>query len=141
MPEFVQKITLSQSRDIPFNRLVLSQANVRRKAGVSIEELVEDIARRMLRALRCAARPPQEGRDGGEGARAARGLWLAPRTAAYTRTVHDRCIVNSRSRAEPVARIAGEQSAATDYETAMADSERSVEDELVAAESPAVAAE
>ncbi len=44
-----QKITLSQSRDIPFNRLVLSQANVRRiKAGVSIEELAEDIARRTL---------------------------------------------------------------------------------------------
>jgi hypothetical protein len=35
------------SRDIPFNRLVLSQSNVRRvKAGLSIEELAEDIARR-----------------------------------------------------------------------------------------------
>ena len=35
------------SRDIPFNKLVLSQSNVRRvKAGVSIEELAEDIARR-----------------------------------------------------------------------------------------------
>lgn len=45
----VQKITLSPSRDIPFNKLVLSQANVRRlKAGVSIEELAEDIARRGL---------------------------------------------------------------------------------------------
>jgi ParB family chromosome partitioning protein len=43
------KITLSPSRDIPFNKLVLSQANVRRvKAGVSIEELAEDIARRGL---------------------------------------------------------------------------------------------
>jgi ParB family transcriptional regulator, chromosome partitioning protein len=49
MPNSKQKITLSQSRDIPFNRLVLSQANVRRiKAGVSIEELAEDIARRTL---------------------------------------------------------------------------------------------
>ena len=46
-----QKITLSASRDIPFNKLVLSQANVRRvKAGVSIEELAEDIARRTLLA-------------------------------------------------------------------------------------------
>ena len=37
------------SRDIPFNKLVLSQSNVRRvKAGVSIEELAEDIARRTL---------------------------------------------------------------------------------------------
>ena len=43
------KITLSQSRDIPFDKLVLSQSNVRRiKAGVSIEELAEDIARRGL---------------------------------------------------------------------------------------------
>ena len=49
MAKSTQKITLSQSRDIPFNRLVLSQANVRRiKAGVSIEELAEDIARRTL---------------------------------------------------------------------------------------------
>ena len=40
-------IVLSPSRDIPFNQLVLSQSNVRRiKAGVSIEELAEDIARR-----------------------------------------------------------------------------------------------
>ena len=39
----------SPSRDIPLNKLVLSQANVRRvKAGVSIEELAEDIARRTL---------------------------------------------------------------------------------------------
>jgi ParB family chromosome partitioning protein len=45
----VQKIILSASRDIPFNKLVLSQSNVRRvKAGVSIEELAEDIARRTL---------------------------------------------------------------------------------------------
>ncbi|NGN45253.1 ParB/RepB/Spo0J family partition protein [Mesorhizobium sp. CGMCC 1.15528] len=44
-----KKITLSSSRDIPFNKLVLSQSNVRRiKAGVSIEELAEDIARRGL---------------------------------------------------------------------------------------------
>lgn len=43
------KIALSESRDIPFNKLVLSQANVRRiKADVSIEELAEDIARRTL---------------------------------------------------------------------------------------------
>lgn len=49
MATAVQKITLSSSRDIPFNKLVLSQFNVRRvKAGVSIEELAEDIARRTL---------------------------------------------------------------------------------------------
>ncbi|MGE0853842.1 MAG: ParB/RepB/Spo0J family partition protein [Hyphomicrobiaceae bacterium] len=49
MPKSQAKIALSVSRDIPFNRLVLSQANVRRiKAGVAIEELAEDIARRTL---------------------------------------------------------------------------------------------
>lgn len=49
MTKTVQKITLSPSRDIPFDKLVLSQSNVRRiKAGVSVEELAEDIARRGL---------------------------------------------------------------------------------------------
>ncbi len=49
MATAIQKITLSSSRDIPFNKLVLSQANVRRvKAGVSIDELAESIARRGL---------------------------------------------------------------------------------------------
>ncbi len=49
MASATKKIMLSASRDIPFNKLVLSQANVRRiKAGVSIEELAEDIARRTL---------------------------------------------------------------------------------------------
>lgn len=45
----ISKITLSASRDIPFNKLRLSQDNVRRvKAGISIEELAEDIVRRGL---------------------------------------------------------------------------------------------
>ena len=49
MATAVQKITLSSSRDIPFNKLVLSQSNVRRvKAGVSVEELAESIVRRGL---------------------------------------------------------------------------------------------
>src|SRR6195256_5959849 len=49
MATAVRKITLNSSRDIPFNKLVLSQSNVRRvKAGISIEELAEDIARRTL---------------------------------------------------------------------------------------------
>jgi ParB family chromosome partitioning protein len=47
MASAVQKITLSPSRDIPFNKLVLSQSNVRHvKAGISIEELAADISRR-----------------------------------------------------------------------------------------------
>ncbi|MCM2449011.1 ParB/RepB/Spo0J family partition protein [Agrobacterium vitis] len=49
MATATQKITLSSSRDIPFNKLVLSQSNVRRiKAGVSIEDLAVSIARRGL---------------------------------------------------------------------------------------------
>ncbi|KTE16877.1 ParB/RepB/Spo0J family partition protein [Sphingopyxis sp. H115] len=40
------KITLSPSRDLPFDKLRLSQSNVRRtKAGETIPELAEDIAR------------------------------------------------------------------------------------------------
>jgi hypothetical protein len=68
MATTVQKITLSPSRDIPFNKLLLSQSNVRRvKAGVSVEELAEDIARRgLLQGLseawgRCCAHLPDVG--------------------------------------------------------------------------------
>jgi len=49
MAKAVQKITMSPSRDIPFDKLVLSQSNVRRiKAGVCVDALAEDIARRGL---------------------------------------------------------------------------------------------
>lgn len=45
----MKKIILGPARDIAFDRLELSQANVRRvKAGCSIEQLAEDIARRGL---------------------------------------------------------------------------------------------
>lgn len=43
------KLVLSNTRLIPFNKLILSQANVRRVSnGVSIEDLAEDIAHRGL---------------------------------------------------------------------------------------------
>ncbi|MFA6114223.1 MAG: ParB/RepB/Spo0J family partition protein [Sphingomonas sp.] len=43
------KLVLSPSRDIPFDKLILSQSNVRRiKSGVSIGALAEDIVRRTL---------------------------------------------------------------------------------------------
>ena len=61
MASATQKITLSASRDIPFNKLLLSACNVRRiKAGVSIEELADDIARRTL--LQSPHRAPGAGR-------------------------------------------------------------------------------
>ena len=49
MARTAAKITLSPSRDIPLDRLVLSQSNVRRvTAGVSIDALADDIDRRGL---------------------------------------------------------------------------------------------
>jgi len=67
MATAVQKITLSSSRDIPFNKLVLSQSNVRRvKAGVSIEQLAEDIARRgLLQGLNVRPVLDAEGKESG----------------------------------------------------------------------------
>ncbi|BCG96977.1 ParB/RepB/Spo0J family partition protein [Mesorhizobium sp. 131-2-1] len=65
MATAAKKITLSSSRDIPFNQLVISQANVRRiKAGVSIEDLAEDIARRTL--LQSITVRPVRDADGNE---------------------------------------------------------------------------
>ena len=49
MGKAAPKITLSPSRDIPFDKLILSQSNVRAiKCGVSIGELANDIVRRTL---------------------------------------------------------------------------------------------
>lgn len=49
MAKQAPKLILSPSRDIPFDRLFLSQSNVRRvKAGVSVEALADDIDRRTL---------------------------------------------------------------------------------------------
>lgn len=61
------KIVLSGSRDIPFNQLVLSQANVRRvKAGVSIDALATDIARRgLLQSLTVRVQRDADGNDTG----------------------------------------------------------------------------
>jgi ParB family transcriptional regulator, chromosome partitioning protein len=57
MPAQAQKITLSASRDIPFNKLVLGQSNVRRlKTGASLEDLAEDIAHRTLYGRRSIRR-------------------------------------------------------------------------------------
>ncbi|MGY4497038.1 ParB family chromosome partitioning protein [Bradyrhizobium sp. GM24.11] len=63
----VQKIKLSPSRDIPFNKLVLSQSNVRRvKAGVSIEQLAESIAQRtLLQSLSVRAVVDADGQETG----------------------------------------------------------------------------
>ncbi|RFB86393.1 DNA-binding protein [Rhizobium leguminosarum bv. trifolii] len=67
MAQATPKITLSSARDIPFNKLVLSQDNVRKiKAGVSIEELAEDIAHRgLLTSLNVRPEVDAEGKETG----------------------------------------------------------------------------
>jgi ParB family chromosome partitioning protein len=107
MPKSVQKITLGQSRDIPFNRLLLSQANVRRiKAGVSIEELAEDIARRTL-VQSLTVRPvlDESGVETGmfeipAGGRRYRALELLVKQKRLTRTTPIPCIVRTEGLAE-----------------------------------------
>jgi ParB family chromosome partitioning protein len=95
-----QKITLSPSRDIPFNKLVLSQANVRRvKAGVSIEELAEDIARRgLLHGLSVRAIMGDDGRETGmfeipAGGRRYRALELLVKQKRLAKTAPVPCVV------------------------------------------------
>jgi ParB family transcriptional regulator, chromosome partitioning protein len=107
MPKSVQKITLSQSRDIPFNRLVLSQANVRRiKAGVSIEELAEDIARRtLLQSLTVRPVLDESGIETGmfeipAGGRRYRALELLVKQKRLARTTPIPCIVRTEGLAE-----------------------------------------
>lgn len=49
MAKALPKITLNEAQNIPFDKLVLSQSNVRRvKRGVTIEDLANDIERRGL---------------------------------------------------------------------------------------------
>ena len=107
MAKSVQKITLSQSRDIPFNRLVLSQSNVRRiKAGVSIEELAEDITRRTL--LQSLTVRPVLDNDGAEtgmfevpaGGRRYRALELLVKQKRLARTAPVPCVVRTEGLAE-----------------------------------------
>src|ERR1700675_3641125 len=107
MAKAVQKITLSSSRDIPFNKLVLSQANVRRlKAGVSIEELAEDIARRtLLQSLSVRAVADAEGQETGmfevpAGGRRFRALELLVKQKRMTKTQPVPCVVRTDGVAE-----------------------------------------
>jgi ParB family chromosome partitioning protein len=104
MAKAVQKITLSASRDIPFNKLVLSQLNVRRlKAGVSIEELAEDIARRTL--LQSLSVRPVLDADGAEtgmfeipaGGRRYRALELLVKQKRLAKTAPVPCVVRDPS--------------------------------------------
>jgi ParB family chromosome partitioning protein len=64
----MSKITLVGARDIALDRLAASDANVRRiKAGVSVEDLAEDIARRgLLQSLSVRPVPDAGGQETGK---------------------------------------------------------------------------
>ena len=100
-------IVLSPSRDIPFNQLVLSQSNVRRiKAGVSIEELAEDIARRgILQGLTVRPVVDKAGAETGmfevpAGGRRFRALELLVRQKRLVKTAPVPCVVREGGIAE-----------------------------------------
>ncbi|WP_048859371.1 DUF3363 domain-containing protein, partial [Novacetimonas hansenii] len=93
-------ITLSSSRDIPFNRLVLSQSNVRRvKSGLSIEELARDIERRgLLQSLNVRPVLDGEGAETGTyevpaGGRRFRALELLVKQKKLAKTASVPCVV------------------------------------------------
>jgi len=103
----VQKITLSSSRDIPFDKLLLSQSNVRHvKAGVSLEELAEDIARRgLLQGLSVRAVADEAGVETGmfeipAGGRRYRALALLVKQRRLAKTAPVPCVVRDSGLAE-----------------------------------------
>nr|WP_210327622.1 ParB/RepB/Spo0J family partition protein [Aminobacter carboxidus] len=94
---------MSSSRDIPFNKLVLSQSNVRRvKAGVSIEDLAASIARRGL--IQSLSVFPVVGAEGGEtgmfevpaGGRRFRALELLVKQKRLAKIAPVPCVVRER---------------------------------------------
>ncbi|HAR14470.1 MAG TPA: DNA-binding protein, partial [Bradyrhizobium sp.] len=103
----VQKIKLSPSRDIPFNKLVLSQSNVRRvEAGVSIEQLAESIAQRtLLQSLSVRAVVDADGQETGmfevpAGGRRYRALELLVKQKRMAKTQPVPCVIRDGGIAE-----------------------------------------
>jgi ParB family transcriptional regulator, chromosome partitioning protein len=98
---------MSPSRDIPFNKLVLSQSNVRRvKAGVSIEQLAESIAQRtLLQSLSVRAVVDADGQETGmfevpAGGRRYRALELLVKQKRMAKTQPVPCVVRDGGIAE-----------------------------------------
>ena len=107
MGSAASKIALSVSRDIPFNKLLLSACNVRRvKAGVSIEQLADDIARRTL--LQSLTVRPVLDADGNEtgfyeipaGGRRFRALELLVKQKRLAKTAPVPCVIRTDGIAE-----------------------------------------
>lgn len=101
------KIVLSRSQDIPFNKLVLSQANVRKvKAGVSIADLAEDIANRtLLHGLPVRLRLDAEGKETGiyevaPGGRRYRALELLVKQKRLARNAPIPCVIRTEGLGE-----------------------------------------
>lgn len=95
-----QKVTLSPSQDIPFDKLVVSQSNVRRiKAGISVEERTKDIARRgLLQSLTVRPVLADDGSETGKyeipaGGRRFQALPLLVKQRRLTKTTPIPCIV------------------------------------------------
>jgi ParB family transcriptional regulator, chromosome partitioning protein len=100
MAKSAPKLTLSHSHDIPLDRLELSQANVRRvKAGVSIDALADDIARRgLLQSLNARPILDDAGQESGRyevpaGGRRYRALELLVKRKLLAKDVAVPCIV------------------------------------------------
>ena len=103
----IKNIALSPSRDIPFNKLTLSQSNVRHiKAGVSIEELADDIARRgLLQGLNVRAVIDADGVETGmfeipAGGRRYRALELLVKRKRLAKTAPVPCVLREGGLAE-----------------------------------------
>jgi ParB family chromosome partitioning protein len=101
------KISLSEQRAIPLDKLVLSQSNVRQvKAGVAIEQLAEDIARRtLLQSLTVRAVLDEAGQETGmfevpAGGRRFRALELLAKQKRLAKNAPIPCIVRTEGLAE-----------------------------------------
>ncbi|OQW60424.1 MAG: DNA-binding protein [Proteobacteria bacterium HN_bin10] len=107
MANATSKVSLNSARDIPFNKLILSQSNIRRtKAGVSIEDLAEDIARRgLLQSLHVRPVLNAEGAETGmfeipAGGRRYRALQMLVKQKRMSKTQAVPCVVKSDGLAE-----------------------------------------
>ncbi|MEO8884123.1 MAG: ParB/RepB/Spo0J family partition protein, partial [Devosia sp.] len=104
-----QKISLNASRDIPFNKLVLSQSNVRRiKRGETIESLATSIGRRgLLQSLNVRAVLDGEGNETGmfevpAGGRRFRALELLVKQKRMAKTEAVPCVVTDANSVVPI---------------------------------------
>jgi ParB family chromosome partitioning protein len=107
MTKQLPKLVLSSSRDIPFNQLVLSQKNVRRlKAGLSIEDLAEDIYHRtLLQSLNVRPVVGEDGRETGmfevpAGGRRFRALELLVKSKRMAKDQPVPCVIREAGIAE-----------------------------------------